>query len=396
MKLNKFFGPSTLVTAAFIGPGTITTCTMAGVESGYTLLWALLFSIVATIILQEIAARIGFVTQKGLGEAIVQQYPTGILRILVLILVISSIIIGNAAYEAGNISGGILGMELIVGDFRFWPLVMGFFSFAILWYGGYKWLEKVLISLVVMMSLCFLMTVIIVQPPLVEILKGFVPSNINDSSYLLILGLIGTTIVPYNLFLHASTISKKWKAESKLSDIRTENITSITLGGIISIMIVITAAASRGITSEVSNATDLAMQLEPLFGSAAKVLMGLGLMAAGLSSTLTAPIAAAYAAKGLFGWPEGDKNTKFRMVWISILMIGVFVAMIGLKPILIIKFAQITNAILLPFIAGFLIYIANSKKILGQYINGFIINLLSVSVIIITVMLSIKTLSAVL
>ncbi len=396
MQLNKFFGPSTLVTAAFIGPGTITTCTMAGVQSGYTLLWALLFSIVATIILQEMAARIGFVTRRGLGEAIVLQYPKGISRILVLFLVISSIIIGNAAYEAGNISGGILGMELIIGDFRFWPLIMSAISFVILWYGGYRWLEKILIGLVIMMSLCFLMTVIIVQPPIVEILKGFVPSNINDKSYLLILGLIGTTIVPYNLFLHASTISKKWDTESSLSDIRTENMTSIILGGIISMMIVITAAASSHLTTEVSNASDLALQLEPLFGSSAKLLMGLGLMAAGLSSTLTAPIAAAYAAQGLFGWTENDKNPKFRSVWIGILIIGVFVAMTGLKPILIIKFAQITNAILLPFIAGFLIYIANSRRLLQQYTNGLISNILSITVIIITLMLSIKTLATVL
>lgn len=391
MNLNKYFGPSTLITAAFIGPGTITTCTMSGIESGYTLLWVLLFSVIATIILQEMAARIGFITRQGLGEALIKKYSSGISKVIVLILVTSAILIGNAAYEAGNISGGILGMELIAGEMNYWPLLLGIVSFTILWFGGYKWLERILIMLVLMMSICFLATVIIVQPNALEILKGFIPQWNDDVNYLLILGLLGTTIVPYNLFLHASTISKKWNPDSQLKDIRIENTTSIILGGIISMMIVITASASSGLISEVTNASDLALQLEPIFGSSAKVFMGIGLLAAGLSSTLTAPIAAAYVAQGLYGWSEDEKNIKFRAVWISILVIGVFVSMTGLKPILIIKFAQITNAIVLPFIAIFLIYVANSKKILQQYTNGMVSNILSITVVVITLILSVKT-----
>ena len=391
MRLSKYFGPSTLVTAAFIGPGTITTCTMAGVESGYSLLWVLLFSVLATIVLQEMAARIGFITRQGLGQAVLKQYKSIVSKVLVIILITSAILIGNAAYEAGNISGGVLGMELIAGKMQLWPLILGGISFVILWFGGYRWLEKILISLVLMMSTCFFATVIIVQPKISEVLMGCIPQWNNDTDFLLILGLLGTTIVPYNLFLHASTISKKWDSTDSLKDIRIENASSIIIGGIISMMIVITASASRGLISEVYNASDLALQLEPTFGSSAKILMGIGLLAAGLSSTLTAPIAAAYAAQGLFGWTNNEKDIKFKAVWMSILSIGVFVAMTGLRPILIIKFAQITNAILLPYIAAFLIYVANSKKILQQYTNGIISNVLSISVIIITILLSMRT-----
>jgi NRAMP (natural resistance-associated macrophage protein)-like metal ion transporter len=391
MKLNKYFGPSTLIAAAFIGPGTITTCTIAGVRSGYTLLWVLLFSVIATVILQEMAARIGFITRQGLGEALVKRYSSGISKLTVLILVTSAILIGNAAYEAGNISGSILGMELIAGKMNLWPMVLGIISFIILWFGGYKWLERILIMLVLMMSICFLATVIIVQPNVIEILKGFIPQWSADINYLIILGLLGTTIVPYNLFLHASTISKKWNPQSELKDIRIENTVSIVLGGIISMMIVITASASSGLISEVTNASDLALQLEPIFGNSARVLMGIGLLAAGLSSTLTTPIAAAYVAQGLYGWSEDEKNIKFRAIWISILVTGVIVSMTGLEPIPIIKFAQITNAIVLPFIAIFLIYVANSKKILQQYTNGLVSNILSISVVIITLILSVKT-----
>lgn len=387
--MNKYFGPSTLVAAAFIGPGTLTTCTMAGVQTGYALLWAMLFSIAATMILQEMSARLGFITQAGLGEAINQQFARGISRYLVFFLVIGAILIGNAAYEAGNISGGVLGLHLMLGELKILPLILGGISFLLLYFGRYKLLERVLIFLVILMSICFLATAVIVQPDLNAILKGFQPSGINDH-FLLIMGLIGTTVVPYNLFLHASTISKKWNTNATLKDIRIENAVAIILGGLISMLIIITAAASQGQVEAVNSAKDLATQLEPLFGTAAKWGMGLGLLAAGLSSTLTAPIAAAYAAQGLFGWEKDEKDIRFRAVWMLILGIGILVAMTDTKPVLIIKFAQITNAILLPFVAIYLLYISNSKKLLGTHTNSFFINTLGIIVIGITILLSIK------
>ena len=132
-------------------------------------------------------------------------------------------------------------------------------------------------------------------------------------------------------------------------------------------LIIVTAASSGGTVESVKTAKDLAVQLEPLFGQLAKTFMGIGLMAAGISSALTAPLAAAYAAKGLFGWTEDEKSWKFRAVWMVILVIGVLVAITDIERVLIIKFAQITNALLLPFIAIYLVIVSNSKKVLEAY-----------------------------
>lgn len=367
---------------------------MAGVHTGYSLLWALVFSVIATLILQEMSARIGWVTRQGLGEAISNHFSTGLPRFLVFFLVIGAILIGNAAYEAGNLSGGILGLELLLGKSKLWPLIVGAISFGLLYLGNYKVIEKILVGLVIVMSLCFLITAIIVQPDIGELARGFIPHDIKPN-LLLILGLIGTTVVPYNLFLHASIISKKWTTKSELKDIRRENAVSIILGGFISGLIIITAAATSGSTTEIRSASDLAIQLVPVFGDSAKYLMGIGLMAAGCSSALTAPLAAAYAAKGLFGWDCDEKDVKFRAVWITILMIGILVTIIGTKPILIIKFAQITNALLLPFIAGYLLWISNSKKILKEHTNSILLNILAGLILLTTVILSIKSLNSI-
>ncbi|MGB5364374.1 MAG: divalent metal cation transporter, partial [Aureibaculum sp.] len=112
-KWFKNIGPGTLVAAAFIGPGTVTLCTLAGVNFGFTLLWAMVLSIIATIVLQEMAARLGIISQKGLSEVIRGEIKNPLARKVTIILILSAIVIGNAAYEAGNISGGILGLETI-------------------------------------------------------------------------------------------------------------------------------------------------------------------------------------------------------------------------------------------------------------------------------------------
>ena len=390
--LKKYFGPSTLIAAAFIGPGTVTTCTLAGVQTGYSLLWALAFSIVATIIFQEMSARLGWVTRSGLGEAITTSLGSSGIKYFAIFLVTSAILIGNAAYEAGNLSGGVLGIELLIGPQKFWPLVMGGICFLMLSIGKYRLVEKLLIGLVITMSICFAITAILVQPDLGAVLQGFIPRN-PEEDLLLVLALLGTTVVPYNLFLHASTISKKWESTASLREIRAENRVSILMGGLISILIVITAGTFQGGITEVKSGQDLAVQLEPLFGSAAKYCMGVGLLAAGLSSALTAPLAAGYAAQGLFNWPKDEEDIRFRMVWMIILGLGIVVSTIGLKPILVIKFAQIANALLLPFIAVFLIYVSNSKKLLQKHINNKWQNTLAIGVLFITIILSLKSLN---
>jgi len=332
MRFSKYFGPATLVTAAFIGPGTVTVCTLAGANFGYALLWALVFSIFATLILQEMAARLGFISQEGLGAAVRNHTPEGFIRILFFFIVVSAILIGNAAYEAGNISGAVLGLDLILGDQRLWPLVIGGIAFAFLYIGKYKILEKLLTALVIIMSMCFVITAILLKPSIASILSGLLPTSEND--FLTVMALIGTTVVPYNLFLHASAVSEKYDSNSSLRDIRIENAVSIILGGIISMAILIVAGtAMQGMTKEIQSAGDMAVQLEPLLGSWAKYMMAIGLFAAGVSSAITAPLAAAYAARGLFGWEKTNTGIKFRLVWILILLIGTVFSLMGFKPI---------------------------------------------------------------
>ena len=214
----KNLGPGILVSAAFIGPGTVTVCSIAGVNFGYALLWALFVSIIACIILQEMSARLGLISGKGLSECIRDEIKSPVFRILALILIFSAIVIGNAAYEAGNITGAVLGLEgvffsgaLNLGglSINLWSVLIGLIAFILLAMGSYKRLEKIFIGLVGLMSVAFIVTAFLTRPDLSEIFKGFIPGTFN-AGLLTIIALVGTTIVPYNLFLHASLVSEKW------------------------------------------------------------------------------------------------------------------------------------------------------------------------------------------
>lgn len=399
----KNIGPGPLVAAAFIGPGTVTLCTLSGVDFGYGLLWAMLLSIVFTIVLQEMAARLGVVSQKGLAESIRNEINNPILKFLVLLLILSAIVIGNAAYEAGNISGGVLGLEAIIGNqsiiingisINILNVFIGAIAFILLYTGNYKVLEKVLVSLVVLMSLSFLVTAIITKPSISEIIKGTFIPKLPKGSLLTVIGLIGTTVVPYNLFLHASLVKEKWKTKNDLQFARKDTIIAVLLGGLVSMCIIVSATSIQ--VQGISNAADLAKGLEPLFGSFAKYFLAIGLFAAGITSAITAPLAAAFVANGCFGWSSNMRSKKFRAVWIFILLIGVIPSSFGIKSIEIIKFAQITNGVLLPVITGFLIWIMNKKSILGDYKNSVKQNFIGFIVFGISILLSLATLNKVL
>ena len=398
--LKKYFkniGPGTLVAAAFIGPGTVTLCTLAGVNFGFNLLWAMLLSIIATMVLQEMAARLGIISQKGLSEVIREEIKIPFLKQLITILIFSAIVVGNASYEAGNISGGILGLETIFGEFKstfgdfsinFMSIIIGVIAFVLLYIGNYKFLEKALVILVLLMSFSFVITAIITQPNIFEVLKGMFVPKFPEKSLLTIIGLIGTTVVPYNLFLHASLVKERWHKKEDVSLAKKDIIISIILGGLVSMSIIISAASIP--SKDILNVADLAEGLAPLYGEFAKYFLGIGLFAAGITSAITAPLAAAYVAKGCLGLKGGLKSKKFRFVWMIILFLGVLFSSIGIKPIEIIKFAQIANGMLLPIIAGILLWIMNKKNVLGSFVNTKTQNILGFVILSISIFLGAK------
>lgn len=387
----KKIGPGALVAAAFIGPGTVTTCTLAGVSFGYSLLWAMLLAVISTVILQEMAARLGIVTQSGLADAIRQEVRSVWARNAVIGVVLVAIVFGNAAYEAGNIGGATLGMEAVFGPLlaSYYPIIIGLAACSLLYFGNYQLMERILVALVFLMSLSFLITAYITQPNMQDIIMGLFIPRIPENGILTIMALVGTTVVPYNLFLHASLVSEKWKLKTDLPKARKDTIISISLGGLVSMAIMIAAASIPG--KQVSSIMDLAKGLAPLYGTYATLLLGIGLFAAGLTSAITAPLAAAYVTSSCFGWKDGMKGKKFKMVWMSIIVLGVFFLYFEVNPIEIIKFAQVANGMLLPIIALFLLWAVNRVGLMGSFANTRTQNGIGILIVVLSIILGLKS-----
>lgn len=407
-KRLKNIGPGALVAAAFIGPGTVTSCSTSGAKYGYTLLWAMLLSVISVIIMQLMAARVGIVSKMGLGQALRAKFTGKTARILLAILVIAAVFIGNIAYETGNITGSVLGVQAAIpaagGNTGriILIVIITIIAAVLLWSGSYKYIEKFLTALVVIMGVIFLVTAFASSPDWLGVLKGMFGFEVpkEEKAWMTIAALMGTTVVPYNIYLHASSAAKKWSegddVKEGLADSRLDAILSIGLGGLISMAIIVCASATiNGTGVEISNGGDMALSLEPLLGSWATVFFGIGLFAAGISSAITAPLAAAFASTGILGWSEDLKDKKFRIFWGVVIAFGLFASIIlGKSPTEIILFAQAANAFLLPVTGILLLIVANDKKIMKEYNNKVVFNIFAVLVIALFIFIAARNMTA--
>ena len=386
------FGPGMLVAAAFIGPGTVTTASIAGANFGFVLMWALLLSIIVTFVLQEMSSRLGIVSGLGLSEALRSSINNHFLKAFLMILIVSALGIGNAAFEVGNITGAAIGLSQISSlSISSSVLIVGILVLILLGTRIFKMLEQILTVLVVIMSLLFLLTMITIEIDYSKLLRGLFIPTVTASSLLTIMALIGTTVVPYNLFLHADASKRKWKDQEvtqALNNSRVDTAISIGLGGLITLAIMSTSAvAFFGSSMEISS-ENLARQLEPILGSYSSYIFNFGLFVAGITSAVTAPLAASIAVTEALGWKNDPSSFRFKLVWIIILLIGLLFAYFGTKPLQAILFAQATNALLLPFLALFLFYLVNNSRLMGSHKNTITINIIALIIIMAVVLLS--------
>ena len=398
-KLFKNLGPGPLIAAAFIGPGTVTLCTLAGVKFGMSLLWTLLIAVLASITLQSMAVKIGIIGKKSITEALKDEISNPVIKYIIITLIFMTILIGNTAYEAGNISGAVMGLETLFGqikiDFKDFSLnihaiIIGLLAGSLLWIGKYRIIERCLIGLVIIMSIAFLFTAIATRPSLLSVLSGLLSFKAPAGSLLTIIGLVGTTIVPYNLFLHAELVKEKWNDKGDLKFALKDLIIALGLGGLISLSIVITASSIKA--TDINTVGDLALGLESVFGTFSRQFLAIGLFAAGITSTITAPLAAAYVVCGCFGLSTNLQSNYFKFIWLSIILFGVFFSATGLKLITIIQFAQITNGVLLPIMVGLLLWMVNKSSLLGNFKNNNLQNAIGLIIIVVSLFLSLRTL----
>ena len=199
------FGPGAMVAAAFLNAGTLTTATATGASSGTSLAWTILFALVATLVLQELAVRSSLSTQRDLAALARDFGGDQWGRWLIAPLIVVAIGVGNAAYQSGNLSGAAVGLTHFLSD-QFTYIVLGISLIAagLILTNRYRWLERALVALVLLMALLFVGLALSLLPELFTLSPDRLTPRFNSKAGLLVLALLGTPIVPYNLFLHAT------------------------------------------------------------------------------------------------------------------------------------------------------------------------------------------------
>ena len=368
-------GTSSVVVAAFVGPGTVLTCAIAGLKYGYALGWVLLFAVGATFVLQSYAAALGILLGKGLGEAIRSFAERPAIRMVLFGLVILGLWVGSAAFEMGNLMGAAIGIQVLSGGeqlAREFILGLGVLAGLILLLQLHR-LIHFFSWMVVGMAGLFMIAVLLLPVQWGKAVEGLFLPTVPEGSLVTIVALLGTTIVTYNLFLHASVTRAYWKNwANKPEAFRREWVSMavfLLIGGLVSYAIMLVGAAMRPHVKEVSQVQELAILLEPVGGAIARYLFGLGLFAAGITSAVTAPMAAASGIQEILSPTRQPDSRFFRGIWLSVLGAGLFFGLLGWSPIQAIIAAQAANGVLLPLMAGFMVFLVRkyAMQILPQW-----------------------------
>jgi manganese transport protein len=354
-----------IISAAFIGPGTVTTAVSAGSSFKLDLLWAVTFATVACIVLQEVAARITIATGMNVGQALTVKFGRRNGKFLKW-LIGGSVIAGCAAYEAGNILGAVSGLNLLTGiSGTILTTVVTVVSFVFLWRGSPGWISNLMMLLVVIMGISFFLVALRQELSAADVISASIRPVIPANGELLLLGLVGTTVVPYNIFL-GSGISKG----QTVPMMRVGLAISILVGGLITGFILIAGTA----ITDFSSFTNLYNDFEVKVGKGAAISLALGLFAAGFSSAITAPYASAVIARTVF---EAKEEKNIRAVWMAVLLTGFFIGLSGVRPIPVILAVQAINGLILPLLVVFLILVINDIKLIpAAFRHGHLYNVL--------------------
>jgi len=388
-------GPGIITGSVDNDAGGITTYSLAGAQFGYGLIWTLIPSFIVLVIIQEMNARMGIVTGKGLADLIRENAGIKITFFIFLGLLLTGI--GNTTTEFAGVAGS---MEVFgVSKYISVPVV-GVLVWFLVVKGTYKIAER--IFLIFSMSLlAYVVSAIMGKPDWQEIGEAVIRPrmDINTKSVTMVIGLVGTTIAPWMQFYMQSTVIEKGL---KMNNYR-YTLADIIVGCIITVVVaffIMVACAStlhpNGI--EINEAKDAAMALKPLAGNLASQVFAFGLFIASIFSATILPLATAFFICEAFGFEAGiDKKwneaREFYILYTGTLIISALIILIPNAPLIPISlWSQVINGILLPVVLISMMILINKKRIMGVHVNGQITNIIGWGAVVIMICLSVTLL----
>ncbi len=397
-KIFSFLGPAYLVSVGYMDPGNWATDLQGGSQFGYKLIWVLLMSNLMALLLQGLSARLGIVRRRDLAQANRETYPK---MVNFCLYVLAELAI--AACDLAEVLGMAIGIHLLTGL----PILYGVFftvldTFLLLYLQrkGIKRLEAFIIALVLIIGLSFLIEIIFAQPNAGEVLKGFIPTSLNDGALYIAVGIIGATVMPHNLYLHSALVqTRKIKTDDAsiqqaLKFNRIDSVIALNAAFFVNTAILVLAASVFYKTgnTQVAKIEDAHTLLAPLLGNAlAPILFAIALIAAGQSSTVTGTMAGQIVMEGYL---RLRINPWMRRLITRLIAITPAVAVIlisgdeNLDDLLVLS--QVVLSLQLGFAVIPLIHFVSDKETMGKFVITTPIKIISWIVAGILIFLNVK------
>ncbi len=405
---KKNFKRNLLMLIALIGPGIITgsvdndaggitTYSVAGAKYGYHILWTLIPSFIVLMVVQEMNARMGIVTGKGLADLIRESFGVKITFFIFLGLIIADI--GNTTTEFAGVAGS---MEVFsVSKYISVPIAA-----LVVWlfvvYGNYKSAEKLFLVFSFFL-LSYVVSALMSKPDWSEVGSAIIKPKISgDTEYIgMVIGIVGTTIAPWMQFYMQSAVIEKGLKKEDYKFTLIDVAIGCVLTVVVAFFIIVACGATLNVKHiEINSAKDAALALEPLAGEFARFLFSFGLFIASIFAAAILPLAASFYICEAFGFEAGiDKKWKeapqFYFLFTSIIIISVAIILYPNAPLIPITiWTQILNGILLPVVLVSMVIIVNKKEIMGEDVNSLTKNIISWTtvgiLIILTLILTLK------
>lgn len=383
-KLLSFLGPAYLVSVGYMDPGNWATDLAAGSQFGYKLIWVLLLSNMIALLLQNLCVRLGIVRGLDLAQASKHSYPRFVNFCLYILAQISII-----ACDLAEVIGMAIGLNLLFGLPLIWGVSITMLDTLLLLFlmnKGMRKLEGFIISLIFIVGLAFLLEMFIVKPQVMDVVKGFIPTQLNSRSLYLAIGIIGATVMPHNLYLHSSLVQTR-KIDRTEAGIKSairynfwDTTIALNLAFFVNAAILILAASAffgRGY-HEVAEIQDAHKLLTNIFGKLAPALFAIALIAAGQSSTVTGTLAGQIIM-------EGHLNLRIAP-WLRRLLTRIFAIVPAFFTILhageqglgrLLILSQVVLSLQLGFAIIPLIHFTSDKKRMGKFASGIPLQILA-------------------
>jgi NRAMP (natural resistance-associated macrophage protein)-like metal ion transporter len=392
-----------LVFLAVMGPGIITanidndasgitTYSVAGARFGYDLLWTLIPTTIALVVVQEMCGRMGVITGKGLADLIRENYG-----VRAAFFMMAGLFVANFGNTVADFAGWAASMEILgiskyiavpVGALSIWLLVVR---------GSYRFVEKVLLF-ACLIFIGYIISGIMAKPDWGEVFRSTVMPDMkwNAEYFYLGIGIIGTTITPWMQFYLQSSIAEKGIKKEDYKASRMDVIIGCSITDIISFFIIVTCATvlfPHGIM--VNEASEAALALKPLAGDYASLIFALSLANASILGAIIVPLATAYYICEAMGWEAGVNKSfsdapQFMFIYTMMIVAGALVVLIPNAPLVILMvLSAVINGITLPFVLIFIIKLINNPRIMGEFVNSRGYNIVSWSTVVAVALLTV-------